>query len=102
MTVEFVVDAALEGEEQSFVLARTTERGRFALTYASTLGGCAIEPWLDDVSPPEPEERRRLLPYAFTLKTKEDVERFRPGATVQLEGIRRVGVAPPVPSEPKG
>jgi hypothetical protein len=82
-SVELVVEAALELHGRSYVIARALgEHASVHVTSRSTLGGAALEPWLDipraisDLGVP----RQDLI--GFCLRSAQELARFEPGQRV--------------------
>lgn len=67
------------------VFARQLEPREFAVSDASRLGGCAIEPYVTRPHALLPDGTPRIDLFAFALHTREDIQKFQVGQRVLLD-----------------
>lgn len=83
--IPFEVEVLLDWPRLPVVFARQLGEHAFAVSDASRLNGCAIEPSVTQPRALRPDGSPRLDLYAFVLRASEDLARFHVGQQVLLD-----------------
>ena len=85
MAIPFEVEVIPPTSGQPLIFARQLVAASFTLGDSAMLGGCAIVPRISAPRALQPDGSPRTDLFAFQLRSRADLSRFREGQRVLLE-----------------